>query len=59
VIGVGGITHPDQAEALLAMGCAGIQVYSGLIFEGPGLPLRILRQLARHKGQARLTGPAA
>lgn len=47
VIGVGGVDRPDRAEALLDAGCAAVQVYSGLIFEGPGLPLRILRHLAR------------
>lgn len=51
VIGVGGVNSPDRAEALLGLGCAAIQVYSGLIFEGPGLPLRILRHLARQPKQ--------
>lgn len=47
VIGVGGVTSPDRAEALLQAGCAGVQIYSGMIFEGPGLVLQILRHLAR------------
>ncbi len=45
MIGVGGITGPEQARDYLDAGCAAVQVYSGLIFEGPGLPSRINRQL--------------
>jgi dihydroorotate dehydrogenase len=55
VVGVGGINSPDRAEEMLNLGCDAIQVYSGLIFEGPGLPLRILRHLA-HQPQRRLEG---
>ena len=53
IIGVGGIRSPEQAEELLQMGCSAIQIYSGLIFEGPGLPHRINRHLAKQK---RLSG---
>jgi dihydroorotate dehydrogenase len=45
VVGVGGITGPEQAAELLAAGCAAVQLYSGLIFEGPGLIARINRGL--------------
>jgi len=41
VIGAGGIRSPEQAQELLDMGCVAVQVYSGLIFEGPGLIHRI------------------
>jgi dihydroorotate dehydrogenase len=41
VIGVGGISSPAQALELLDQGCAAIQLYTGLIYEGPGLPWRI------------------
>ena len=37
VIGAGGIRSPAQAQELLDMGCVAVQVYSGLIFEGPSL----------------------
>lgn len=45
VIGVGGVHRADQARALLDAGCRAIQLYSGLIFEGPGLPSRLNRAL--------------
>lgn len=45
LIGVGGITGPEQAREYLDAGCAAVQVYTGLIYAGPGLPSRINRQL--------------
>lgn len=47
VIGVGGIHSAAQARELLDAGCAALQIYSALIFEGPGLISRINRELAR------------
>lgn len=47
VIGVGGIERAEQAAELLALGCAAVQLYTGLIFHGPGLVRRINRDLAR------------
>jgi ubiquinone/menaquinone biosynthesis C-methylase UbiE len=35
-----------QARALLERGCAAVQVYTGFIYEGPGLPGRLHRALA-------------
>ena len=49
VIGVGGIRTAQQAEQLLEMGCKAVQVYSGLIFEGPGLAHRINRHLLKNR----------
>lgn len=46
VIGVGGIHCADDVRALLNMGCAATQVYTALIYEGPGLIARIHRELA-------------
>jgi dihydroorotate dehydrogenase len=46
VIGAGGIKSPAQAQELMAAGCAAIQVYSGMIFEGPGLIHRLNDALA-------------
>ncbi len=46
VVGVGGIERADQAAELLAAGCAAVQLYTGLIFQGPGLVQRINRGLA-------------
>jgi dihydroorotate dehydrogenase len=46
VVGVGGIERADQVRELLDAGCAAVQLYSGLIFHGPGLPARLHRELA-------------
>lgn len=45
VVGVGGITSPEQAQAYLNAGCTALQIYSGLIFQGPGLVRRINNSL--------------
>jgi dihydroorotate dehydrogenase len=37
VIGAGGVRSASQAQELLDMGCVAVQLYSGLVFEGPGL----------------------
>ena len=41
VIGAGGVRSWQQATELLEAGCVAVQVYSGLIFEGPGMIHRI------------------
>lgn len=46
VVGVGGVNNGSRARELLDLGCAAVQIYSGLIFEGPGLIHRINRDLA-------------
>jgi len=46
VIGVGGIESAEQVQELLHAGCAAIQIYSSLIFQGPGLVARLHRDLA-------------
>lgn len=45
VIGVGGIMGPEDAGAKLDAGAALVQVYTGMIYEGPGLVKRILQGL--------------
>jgi dihydroorotate dehydrogenase len=45
LIGVGGIMGVEHARAKLAAGADLIQVYSGLIYGGPGFPRRLLRGL--------------
>ena len=47
VVGVGGVDGPARAGELLELGCAAVQLYTGLIYEGPGLPARINRGLAQ------------
>ena len=43
VISVGGIMSPDDAKRRLDMGAALVQVYTGLIYAGPGLVQKIVR----------------
>ncbi len=44
IIGVGGINSPERAEKMLEAGASLIQIYTGLIYEGPGLIKKICRQ---------------
>lgn len=44
IISVGGIMNPDDAMKRLEMGAALVQLYTGLIYQGPGLVKRILEQ---------------
>ena len=46
IIGVGGIFSPDDAKQKLSAGADLIQIYTGLIYEGPTLPAKIIDQLA-------------
>lgn len=45
IVAVGGIMTPEQAKAKLAAGAKLIQIYSGLIYQGPGLIKAILDHL--------------
>jgi len=45
VISVGGIMSPEDAKRRLDLGAALIQVYTGLIYQGPGLVKKILEAL--------------
>lgn len=46
VVGVGGVASAADARALLDLGCAAVQLYSAMIFEGPGLVSRLHGELA-------------
>jgi len=46
IIGVGGIESASQVSDMLTQGCAAVQLYTSFIYEGPGLPARLHRQLA-------------
>jgi dihydroorotate dehydrogenase len=46
VIGVGGILSATDAQEKLAAGAALVQVYTGLVYRGPGLVREIVRGLA-------------
>jgi dihydroorotate dehydrogenase len=47
LIGAGGIHSPETAFVKFAAGADLVQLYTGLVFEGPGLPVRILTGLLR------------
>lgn len=48
VVGAGGVAAPEHARELLDLGCVAIQLYSGMIFKGPGLPNKLNRGLQKH-----------
>jgi dihydroorotate dehydrogenase len=45
IIAVGGIMNAEQAKAKFAAGAKLIQIYTGLIFQGPALVKEILKSL--------------
>jgi dihydroorotate dehydrogenase len=45
LIGVGGIVHPEDALEKLAAGASLVQVYSGMVYTGPGLVRDIKKAL--------------
>jgi dihydroorotate dehydrogenase len=47
IIGVGGVMTVDDVKEKLDAGAALVQIYTGLIYEGPGLGQRINRGLSR------------
>ena len=47
IIGVGGISSPDDALEKLQAGASLLQIYTGLIYEGPGLVRKINRALLK------------
>jgi len=47
IIGVGGVRTVDDVQEKLDAGASLVQLYTGLVYEGPGLPGRLLREMAR------------
>lgn len=45
IVGVGGIRSARDAHEFLAIGCSALQIYSALIYQGPGLVGAIAREL--------------
>lgn len=56
LIGIGGIDSPETALAKIEAGATLLQLYTGLIYEGPGLIGRIKTQLAAEAKRAGPTG---
>jgi dihydroorotate dehydrogenase len=50
VIGVGGITRPDDAVRMVDAGASLVQLYTGLIYRGPGLVRGCVRALSARGG---------
>jgi dihydroorotate dehydrogenase len=46
LIGVGGISNPDDAWERIRAGAGLVQVYSAMVYEGPGIARRIAKGLA-------------
>ncbi len=47
LISVGGIMSVEEAKARLDLGADLIQIYAGFVFEGPGFPARLAREITR------------
>ena len=45
VIGVGGIMTPDDARAMFDVGASLVQLYTGLIYAGPGLVRKTIKEI--------------
>jgi len=59
LIGVGGVSSGVEAYAKLRAGASLVQLYSALVYQGPGLVARIKAELAACLRRDGLSGPAA
>lgn len=55
IIGVGGVFDGDDAFAKIAAGASVVQIYTGFIYGGPGLPRRILDRLEQKVAELKLS----
>jgi dihydroorotate dehydrogenase len=53
-IGVGGIRSAADVQVKIDTGASLVQLYTGLVYQGPGLAGRILRGLAKSENVANL-----
>ena len=51
LVGVGGITTADDAWERVRAGASLVQLYSAMVYEGPGIAMRIAKGLARRLNQ--------
>lgn len=58
LVGVGGVDSPEAARAKFAAGADLVQLYTGMVYEGPGLPARIVRALADDRAERMPGRPA-
>ena len=47
-VSVGGILTPEDAQERLDLGADLVQIYSAMVFEGPGFPARVLRTMQKN-----------
>jgi dihydroorotate dehydrogenase len=59
IVGVGGISTAEDAYARIRAGASLVQIYTALVYQGPGLPRRISRGLAALLRRDGLTLPQA
>jgi dihydroorotate dehydrogenase len=52
IIGVGGIFSADDAWEKIAAGASLVQIYTGMVYEGPGVAQKIVRGLVQRMKQA-------
>ena len=52
LIGVGGIANSDDAWERIRAGASLVQLYSAMVYEGPGIARRILKGLAERVKRA-------
>lgn len=45
IIGVGGIMSPEDAKEMIDAGASLVEIYTGFVYEGPGLIKRIIKHL--------------
>jgi len=45
VVGVGGIMSPEDAKRKLDLGAALVQLYTGMVYAGPGLVKEIVTKI--------------
>ncbi|GAB3987294.1 quinone-dependent dihydroorotate dehydrogenase [Spirosoma daeguense] len=55
IVGVGGIFSPEDAQEKLDAGASLIQLYTGFIYEGPGVARRINRTLLKNSVDKRIS----
>ena len=59
LVGVGGVDSPSAAWSKIAAGADLVQLYTGLVYEGPSLPGRIVAGLLRRREERQLGSIAA
>ena len=53
IVGVGGISTPEDAVRRVRAGATLVQAYTGFVYGGPTWPARVQRALARETGDGR------